>query len=214
MSQNTKTSRSGLWVIIGIVAVVGIFVLTFLSAGTGSSGGFEIDAFGDPSISGDSLPLMPPGQSGVNLEDPAAGTLVPEVVGQDYNGDEVSITNDGKPKIIVFLAHWCPHCQAEVPRLTTRLGSGSETDGVAWYGIATASNSTRDNWTPAAWLTREGFPAPVIMDDINSSVLDAFGISSFPGWAIVGSDGTLVARATGELPNDIVDALVALAASS
>ena len=25
--------------------------------------------------------------------------------------------NDGKAKAIFFVAHWCPHCQAEVPRL-------------------------------------------------------------------------------------------------
>jgi len=117
-------------------------------------------------------------------------------------------------KIIVFLAHWCPHCQVEVPKVTARLGTGSETDGVAWYGVATASNSTRDNWSPAAWLADAGFPAPVIMDDLNSSVLDAYGITSFPGWAIVSADGTIIARATGELPVAAVDALIVLAANS
>lgn len=213
MSENTK-SRSGLWVGLGIVAVVGIFVLTFLTSGAGDAGRFEIEAFGEPSISGESLPLMAPGAGGVDLGDTAAGLPAPEVTGKDYNGEPVSITNDGQPKIIVFLAHWCPHCQAEVPRITARLGTGTETDGVAWYGIATASNSTRDNWSPAAWLADAGFPAPVIMDDLNSSVLDAYGITSFPGWAIVAADGTILARATGELPADAVDALIVLAASS
>ncbi len=214
MSDTTKKSRSGLWAAIGIAAVVGIFVLTFLTTGTGSSGAYDIEAFGDPAITGEWLPMMEPGSGGINLNDPAAGLAAPEVSGKDYNGNPVSITNDGTPKIIVFLAHWCPHCQAEVPRITARLGTGSMSDGVAWYGVATASNSTRDNWPPAAWLDGEGFPAPVIMDDINSSVLDSYGISSFPGWAVVGADGTILARATGELPPDAVDAVVALAAST
>ena len=213
MSENTK-SRSGLWVGLGIVAVVGIFVLTFLTSGAGDAGRFEIEAFGDPSISGEPLPLMAPGAGGVDLADPAAGLPAPEVTGKDYHGETVSITNDGRPKIIVFLAHWCSHCQAEVPRLTARLGTSTETDGVDWYGIATASNSTRANWSPAAWLTNERFPAPVIMDDLDSSVLDTYGITSFPGWAIVAADGTILARATGELPEDAVDALIVLAANS
>lgn len=211
--MSETTNRTGLWVGLGIVAVVGIFVVTFLSAGTGGGGDFEVEAFGEPVISGEGLPLMNPNAAGVAADDPAVGLPAPEVTGVDYNGEPVSITNDGQPKIIMFLAHWCGHCQAEVPRITARLGSGSETDGVAWYGIATSSNSTAPNWSPAAWLDREGFPAPVIMDDIDSSVLDAYGISSFPGWAVVGSDGNIIARATGELPAEAVDALIALAAT-
>ncbi len=214
MSENPTSSRSGLWVLIGIVAVVGIFVLTFLSSGTGDAGRYEIEAFGEPEISGDDLPLMNPDSAGVDLEDRAAGLPAPEITGKDWNGDPVSITNDGQPKIIVFLAHWCSHCQAEVPRITARLGTGNVTDGVAWYGIATASNSTRANWSPAAWLDGAGFPAPVVMDGLNSPVLQAFGIGSFPGWAVVAADGTIVARASGELPEDVVDALIVLAASS
>lgn len=211
--MSETTNRTALWVGLGIVAVVGIFVVTFLIAGAGGGGNYEVEAFGEPVITGDDLPLLNPSAAGVAADDPAIGLPAPEVTGVDYNGEPVSITNDGQPKIIMFLAHWCGHCQAEVPRITARLGSGSETDGVAWYGIATSSNSTAPNWSPAAWLDQEGFPAPVIMDDIDSSALDAYGISSFPGWAVVGSDGNIIARATGELPAEAVDALIALAAT-
>lgn len=213
-TNRTGTNRTGLWVGVGIAVVVGIFALTLLTAGTGDGGNYEVEAFGEPVISGDDLPMMNPNAAGVAADDPAIGLSAPEVTGVDYYGEPVSITNDGQPKIILFLAHWCGHCQAEVPRITARLGSSSETDGVAWYGIATSSNSTAPNWSPAAWLDREGFPAPVIMDDTASSALDAYGISSFPGWAIVGSDGTILARATGELPAEAVDALIALAAAN
>lgn len=212
--MSETTNRTGLWVGLGIAAVVGIFVLTFISAGTGGGGAYEVEAFGEPVVTGDELPLMNPSSSGVAAEDPAIGLQAPEVSGVDYNGEPVSITNDGQPKIILFVAHWCPYCQAEVPKVTARLGSATVTDGVAWYGVATSSNSTRGNWSPAAWLDRVGFPAPVIMDDTNSSVLDAYGISSFPGWAVVGSDGTILARATGQLPDEVVDALIALASVS
>ena len=37
---------------------------------------------------------------------------------EDFEGDAVAITNDGRPKIILLFAHWCPHCQNEVPVVT------------------------------------------------------------------------------------------------
>ena len=38
--------------------------------------------------------------------DIAAGQLAPEVRGTDFDGAAVSITNDGRTKALVFLAHW------------------------------------------------------------------------------------------------------------
>ena len=38
--------------------------------------------------------------------DAAAGQPVPEVRGTDFDGTAVSITNDGRTKALVFLAHW------------------------------------------------------------------------------------------------------------
>ena len=53
--------------------------------------------------------------------DPAIGKTVPTLTGKSvYDGGAVTIgpdTGGGKPQVIVFVAHWCPHCQAEVPRL-------------------------------------------------------------------------------------------------
>ena len=35
----------------------------------------------------------------------------------DFDGDDITIgADDGTAKVILFVAHWCPHCQAEVPR--------------------------------------------------------------------------------------------------
>ena len=31
-----------------------------------------------------------------------------------FDGTPVEIAPDGKAKLVVFLAHWCPHCRAEV----------------------------------------------------------------------------------------------------
>jgi hypothetical protein len=31
---------------------------------------------------------------------------MPEIQGEDFQGNTVSITNDGRPKAIILLAHW------------------------------------------------------------------------------------------------------------
>ncbi len=208
MSETANNSRSAIWVVVGLVVVVGVFVLTFLSAGTGGSG-YEVEGFGDVDVTG-TLPPLAPGAQGVVSDDGAVGMVAPEIRGEDFNGETVEILNDGTPKIIVFLAHWCGFCQAEVPELVGLLGGESSLSGVDFYAVATASNRTRDNWSPAAWLVREGWPAPVVMDDVDTSALDAFGIGSFPGWAVVDANGTIVARATGQLSTEAVQALILL----
>ena len=42
------------------------------------------------------------------------GLYSPTVDGFDFSGHPLSIENNGRPKIIIFLAHWCSHCQEEV----------------------------------------------------------------------------------------------------
>ena len=68
-----------------------------------------------PTISGDPLPQFENPNS-----DPAVGLAAPEVSGTDFTGRATAIKADGRPKVVIFLAHWCPHCQAEVPLIQTR----------------------------------------------------------------------------------------------
>lgn len=57
--------------------------------------------------------VMDPEVSGARLADftrptpdAAAGQPAPEVRGTSFDGTTVSITNDGRTKALVFLAHW------------------------------------------------------------------------------------------------------------
>ena len=52
-------------------------------------------------ITGDYLPQLP--ESGA---DSALGLKMPELSGQSFDGTPVEIKNDGRSKIIMFLAHW------------------------------------------------------------------------------------------------------------
>ena len=57
--------------------------------------------YGEVEVTGIPIPRLP--EDGT---DPALGSPMPEVIGADFAGNTVSIENDGRPKIILFLTHW------------------------------------------------------------------------------------------------------------
>ena len=144
---------------------------------------------------------------------PSAGQLAPEVVGQDFDGNTVEIAHDGTPKAIVFLAHWCPHCQAEVPRVTEWLEATGGIDGVEMISVASTTNSSRDNYPPSEWLESEGWPVPVILDDAQNTVLLNYGAGGFPYWVFLDAEGRVALRAAGEMPIEALQAFMTAIAS-
>jgi hypothetical protein len=100
-----KTSRVPFYVGGGILALLLIaFITTGLREdgsdnGNGTPGAQE---FAEVNVSGSTLPPYPRDQS----PDTAPGLPMPEVTGESFDGTPVSITNDGQPKAILFLAHW------------------------------------------------------------------------------------------------------------
>jgi thiol-disulfide isomerase/thioredoxin len=198
-TQKPSGNRTGLIVGIigGIVVLALVAVVVFATEELGNE-------YGDPVIEGSALPLMPPNST---IDTTAQGFAAPEVVGQNFQGDEVRMVNDGRAKAIVFLAHWCPHCQAEVPEVQEWLDAGGM-EGVDFYAIATDMDSTRGNFPPSEWLDREGWSPPVIRDDNENSVLAAYGRGGFPFWAFVNADGTVQARAAGRIGIDQLEQIL------
>ncbi len=180
-----------------IIWVVGGLVLLLALAWLMTAGNEEIGAeYGSPDVEGTSLPLFP-SQESVNFS--ATGLAAPEIFGQDYSGNDVSVTNDGRAKGIVFLAHWCPHCQEEVPRVQEWLNSGGGVEGVDLYSVSTAANSAQPNYPASSWLEREGWTVPVIVDDKAGSAHGAYGSGGFPNWVFLNADGTVAVRTAGQL---------------
>ena len=193
-----------IWVVFGVVAIALIAVVVLTFEGSGS------EELGDPQITGQALPALPD-----NTADPAVGMEIPEVVGADFDGDPVSITDDGNAKIIVFMAHWCPHCQREMPIVQDWLDTDPLVEGVDFYTVATGISRTRDNYPPSEWLDREGWTAPVIVDDGTSSVGQAFGLPAYPYWVFTNADNEVLARVTGGVaPSDLDNAVATLAATA
>ena len=222
-ARRTGTARAARhrWLIPGLLAVVIVVaaaVAIFLPGlgGTGGGGSSSLPpttapgsgasapaTAGSPTapvITGAALPTFEYQLQDPN-GDPAVGMPAPEVRGADFSGKQVAIANDGRPKVILFIAHWCPHCQREVPLIRAWVNAGGVPSGVDLISVATSIDPSRPNYPPDAWLAREGWTVPVIADPTNS-VAGAYGLPAFPYWVFVGPDGNVRARAVGELTVD------------
>ena len=144
-------------------------------------------------------PLGPIGDS--PDADPAFRQPVPALNGTAIDGSPLEWTPGERPAAIVFLAHWCPACQAEVVELTNWLAEGNSLpEGVDLLSVVTLVDSSRDNYPPSQWLADEGWPFPVLVDSADNEVAVAFGQAGTPFWAFVFGDGTLALRGSGRIP--------------
>jgi cytochrome c biogenesis protein CcmG/thiol:disulfide interchange protein DsbE len=208
MSDQSK-HRTRLIIGIGIVAVLAIAVVAALSTGGGNgSPGIEVAETQPVTVVGTALPRYPDDGS----DDPAVGMPAPEVSGLSFDGTPVSITNDGRPKIILFLAHWCSHCQNDVELLTAYVKDNGLPPDVALYSVATGTDAGAPNYPPSEWLKE--WPLPVIADSPQSEAAQAFGLSAFPFFVLVTADGIVDFRFPGEVQPDVLyQAAVTLANS-
>lgn len=201
MAESSSSSRTG--IIIG--AIGGAVVLLLIAAVV--FGNEEVGTeYGEVEIQGDALPLMP---QAAPIDETATGLEYPDVKGQNFDGDAVTIDHtDGRAKGIVFLAHWCTHCQAEVPRVQAWLDATGGNADVDLYSVATSMNSGQPNYPPSDWLEGENWTVPTIRDDQDNSVLISYGAGGFPYWVFTNADGTVAIRTAGELSIEQLDTIL------
>jgi thiol-disulfide isomerase/thioredoxin len=188
------------------VAAIAAVLLTRPAASDAGAAVSTVPSASEPAVpvgSGVALPLFA-STSG----DPAIGRLIPEATGASFDGSPVAIKSDGRPKLLLFLAHWCPHCQKEVPVVQAWLDDRRLPPGIDLISIATSTSPNRPNYPPSDWLRREGWSAPVLVD-ADDSIATRFGLKAFPYWVVVGADGKVSSRLTGELTSEQLDVLAA-----
>lgn len=218
MSKRTSENRPNLGLMIGgatvaVIAVIAAVVFLWPSddgGGGTAAEGTGLDAAQNASqetasvqISGEDLPQLPDagGFLAPASEDPGVGLDVPTLTGQSFDESEVVVGGaDGKPKLVVFLAHWCPHCQAEVPLIQDWIDSGDVPDGLEIYAVATGSDSNRPNYPPSRWLASEGWIPQVLLDDDAQSAAASWGLTGFPYFVFVDAQGKVWQRGSGEIP--------------
>jgi len=166
--------------------------------------GFE-DEVGPVEIQGGSLPEL---TDNTGEDDPAKGMAAPVVIGEDFDGNPVRIdaAKDGVT-LAVFLAHWCPHCNREVPRINELRDEGAFPEDLNIVGVSTGISPDRPNWPPSEWFKDKDWTYPVIADGVDMQrqtfiAADAYGLSGFPFMVLIGSDGKVIARWSGEMDKD------------
>jgi cytochrome c biogenesis protein CcmG/thiol:disulfide interchange protein DsbE len=216
-------SNRSMWIVGAVVLVVGIALVAAIAVSsskksssgtqpTGSAGPVVADGSTETApvtVTGSALPQRDPSAT----TDPAVGQVAPTLTGVDFAGHPITIANDGKPKVIMFLAHWCPHCQAEVPRIQTWLDQNGMPADVSLYSVPTSTTSSRPNYPPSDWLVGKNWTVPVLVDSDQTDAANAYGLTSFPYFVVVGADGKVVERTSGELTMPQFEALLASARS-
>jgi thiol-disulfide isomerase/thioredoxin len=157
-------------------------------------------------VTGTPMPQMPD----VPADDTAIGQPVPALSGAGFDGKPITITpgSDGKT-MVVFLAHWCPHCQREVPRLVKWIAEGKAPTDMRIVAIATQTSDESPNFPPSKWLAKQQWPAPVLADSATFDAAAAYGAPGWPYIVLINADGTLAARTSGEVSMDDLSRLIA-----
>ena len=149
------------------MAIIGIAI----SVGGEAERQDDAPAFGPIDVEG--APLSPLPDAGT---DPAVGTEAPIVAGIDGDEAPTAIGGPGEPTIVAFLAHWCPHCNAELPLLVDLQQDGTF-DGVRTVAVLTGTNSAAPNYPPVSWLEDSGWSGDVLLDDESSTAAAAYGLT-------------------------------------
>jgi thiol-disulfide isomerase/thioredoxin len=182
------------------VALAAALVVSLTGSEIGSTSTTSETAFAE--IIGPALPDL-------SQPDTAVGLRIPDISAQTFAGDRLRISaDDGTARLYGFFAHWCPHCQAELPRTTAWLETNDLPDGVEVVAVSTAVESTAGNFPPSEWFAREAWPAVVVVDDAAGSLASGFGLTGFPYWVAADSNGKVVARVSGELSIEQFEMLV------
>jgi thiol-disulfide isomerase/thioredoxin len=218
MAQSPRNDQSRnlllIAALVAVVAVIGLVIALVVGGGDDDSDD-EAAAFRPVTVSGAPLPELSREVLDGEAEDPAVGQAVPVVSGVDYDDTAITIdpAADG-PTMVVLLAHWCPHCNAEIPVLNEWRDSGEIPDELNIVGVSTGVSSDRPNYPPDEWLANMDWQWPVLADDAPPDdespppAMGAYGGISYPTIVLVDADGQVFRRLSGEVPIDVLDPLV------
>ncbi len=213
MAQKSQPSN-GKWVVLAIVAAIATALLVAVVVGGGDEGSDTTNSLpGGDVLAKENQPVVIEGTTleslGDEAIDPMVGQVAPTLNGATFDGSGVSVTpGNGQAYMVVFLAHWCPHCNREVPRLIEWQASGAVPSELQVVGVSTSVASDRPNYPPSQWTIDKGWTWPMMADSTSMEAAEAYGVSGFPFFVIVGADGEVKVRVSGEVEIDALTQIV------
>ena len=144
---------------------------------------------------------LPPFEQG--QPDAALGVVLGDVTGVEYYADtEMTVDPaDGTARAWLVWAHWCPHCQRELPPLSDWYTENADLyPNVELVSITSSIDPARGN-PLEPYLDELQLPFPAIVDP-DLALAEQFGLSAFPFWVFTAGDGTTLLRVAGFLEID------------
>lgn len=173
-------------------------------------GGDDDDRPEDLAFNGPPLPAYVAGQP-----DPALGQKAPLVVTEYLDESYAFVGGGGGPndtaKLVVFVAHWCPTCQEELPEIAAWVKDNGLPAGVEIVMVSTFPDSARANYPPSEWFAAAGWDAPVAADSSDGEIAQEFGMSSVPSWVLLTDLNFVLERGVGRLQPAQLERLIGLA---
>jgi thiol-disulfide isomerase/thioredoxin len=181
--KKTQKRSTNLW--IGIAA--GVFAVIIIAVIATSGGGAEATepaAAGAVSVDRDPGPTL------------AVGESIPDWSAPSLDGDGVVAWSDyaGTPTVLTIWAPWCPHCQAELPRLNEAMANHPDVELVTITTmVERGSVGSKD------WLDSQGLEFTTGVDDADLTLMQALGVEGTPTTYFVNADGTVYDVRSGEI---------------
>jgi len=141
-----------------------------------------------------------------SLDDLAVGKAAPVISGESFDRTPITIggptaagfaATSGNATLVVFLAHWCPHCNDEIPELLALDEAGDLPEGLDIVGVSTAVDAAAENYPPSEWVDAKGWKWQMMADDEELNAIKAYGGTSFPFSVVLDADGNVLARRAG-----------------
>ncbi len=154
-------------------------------------------------------PSLPPYPSAGPDIAVAEGLAIAAIEGDEYYSDEtLTIIPDGETATVWLVwAHWCPHCQNDLPVLQdVWVTAAPDLPHVQIVTITTAIDESRGN-PLIPYLEASQFAFPVLVDT-DGSLAAKLGTNAFPFWVITGPDGRVILRRPGALGPDQIQGLL------
>ena len=142
--------------------------------------------------------------------DNGAGRMAQEFSSKDINGKMISMTGfKGKYVILDFWGSWCAPCRASTPHLLA-LFNNYHNKGLEVIAIAEEYyDKSGKEWKDA--IKKDGTEIWYnVLNDESRSIVEKFGVHSFPTKFLVDADGKIVGRYNGDQSADLDKALAGI----
>ena len=198
--ERSRLPLVGAVVVVVVVVLVGAVIITAATRKKPATAA-NIEQNRPVTVQGTPLPAYDD-----SAADPAVGTAAPIIHGQSFDGTPETVGGPtSQPTLVMFVAHWCPHCQAEVPRLQDWLDQNGMPSDVQLTAVATANTDQRENFPAGPWLREAGWSIPTMIDNQGTAdgggndAARAVGVSAYPFFVVVDAQGKVVFRTSGEV---------------